>query len=496
MSLWDWLFPKNKSTYSSGGGTGGGGGGGWGGLPTLPGGSKILSEAKEIGKQIGEQLGKQSGEQITAPKTTTTTTYTPTVERRETEIASRSIDPYERARQEAETMARSLGIDPRAVDPGYVSALVSGDVDKYMQEKAGGQTATTEARQFTGPAYIPGYTSSGGSSSSGTRYTPQAPDFRPQIQKWGQETLNTLLAKIEQAKQQGLAGLQGVDQLIRQQTQAGLSASDVEKAKMLQQIYEAAEASGAYRGGESVAGQIAANTMAGNIAGQLRQIEAQQLAEIQRAIQQIEQQAEQEKIAAQSDVSAKELQALMDAERYGADYALKAAGQDLAERQFDFTKDIERQKADLERQKFIASKEWQDFQKQLALDDVEWSRSENNPAVRGQLIANEIARLKLLNLPKELELEIQKLEQDLLQGRASINEIYTRIRNAAAGVKQEQLSAYKGMIDQMYGEKNPVTGAVAYNTEAVKNYIRNLNLSGQITDEEAKQLLSLYGFSY
>ncbi len=342
----------------------------------------------------------------------------------------------------------------------------------------------------------------------------QKPNFQPMIKDWGQNMRQSLLAKIEQAKQAGISGYSGLENIIRQGTQQALSENDIERARALQRVYEATEATGGYRGGQSITGQIQANTMAGQVAGQIRQDELNKLAEVAKAIEQIKQQAEQEKVSAEADVAAKELQALMDAEKYGADYALRAAQQSLAERQFDFTKGLQQEQQRLEWEKFNASKEWQDFQKQFQLDEQAWARNESNPDVRRKILENEITQLKLLNLPRQLELELQDLEQKIAQGVVSMEQARAAIKNMQTQANLEQqrinlskqqyldskaqakINSYKSQIDQFYATPDPNTGAVTYNWAAIKQYIQNLNTTGQISDAEAKALLSMYGFSY
>ena len=52
------------------------------------------------------------------------------------------------------------------------------------------------------------------------------------------------------------------------------------------------------------------------------------------------------------------------------------------------------------------------------------------------------------------------------------------------------------MIDQLYAMQDTNTGAVTYNYASIRDYIRNLNTTGQISDDEAKKLLGMYGFTY
>lgn len=385
---------------------------------------------------------------------------------------------------QAKLSAYMSGADPSNVDPNYIKSLATGTpynpVLPVNYEKSSKSSAPSVYSDTAGTmeSYQP--------STPGNIGYQRPPDYTDMIKKGFEERRKALLSQIDQALSKNLSGYAGMADQAQSMYRQALSQSDVERARAIQRILEATEASGGYRGGQNISGQIAANTMAQQTAGQLQQNLAQQLQEIARAQQLLKEQAEQQKVQAQAATSAEEIDALVRAQQ---------AAEQLA---------LQQQQQALEWAKFDASKEWQDFQKQFQLDEQAWSRNENNPQVRAQILQNEITRLKLLNLPRELQLEVQRLEQELAQGRVSMEEARARIQNmqTQANLEQQRIDLskqqyqqglYNNYVSQIdnspYVTRDDYGNMQVTNPTALRNYIISLNLSDELTD----QLLLRYG---
>lgn len=106
---------------------------------------------------------------------------------------------------------------------------------------------------------------------------------------------------------------------------------------------------------------------------------------------------------------------------------------------------------------------------QMQQDQIKWSQNPDNPQVRGQIIANETAALKLLSLPQELELRLKQMEQDLQSGaisqeqaRATIAKIYNDMASGSSASKSEASNEGKTYL---YNDIDAADDPVAYVTE-------------------------------
>lgn len=266
--------------------------------------------------------------------------------------------------------------------------------------------------------------------------TAAMPDFSGTINAWKENVRNSLLSKIDAALASGLSQYANAGALAEQGASTALNQNDIERAKALQKIYDASEAAGQGRGGMNVTGQIAVNTQAQQGANRINQDLANYLRDIENAKNTLRSQAEQQKVQAMSDVESQALQELMESQKWGYDYGLSKQAQDLANRQFNFT-------SDLQTKQFNADEAWRDWQKRWETEQAAWSKSADNPQVQAQVLANkaqilsnQLAALQLQNYPQEEKLKLQQMQKEIEQiGKGPVLSDYDRQMN---NIKLEQ----------------------------------------------------------
>jgi hypothetical protein len=304
----------------------------------------------------------------------------------------------------------------------------------------------------------------------------------------------SLLAKIEAAKNKALSGYGGLSDQAVQRSQGDLETNNADLAQSLRRVFEGSEAAGGYRGGMSVQGQIDANTTAQANANQIRQNKTTTLNDIAREIEQVNQDAEQSKISAEADTESQLQQALIDAEKFGANYDLDRAGLDLQNRQFEFGKGIQEGQLTgnyngqdtLDKQRFDAEQAWNEWNKQWQIENEAWQRNPDNPQVLGQilqnkaqLLSNQLAELELKNYPEEQKLKIQEYKK-------RIAEI-----GAAPAMSQYDIDIKKAQLDQIKAETENIRNpAPAQPTQSeTSNYYTSsaLNELQKLPDYKSKK---------
>ncbi|MEN6317054.1 MAG: peptidoglycan-binding domain-containing protein [Clostridiaceae bacterium] len=300
-----------------------------------------------------------------------------------------------------------------------------------------------------------------------------------------------LLAKIEAARNKALGAYGGLSDQAVQSAQGNLESNYADLAQSLRKVFEGSEAAGGYRGGMSVQGQIDANTVAQNNANAIRQNKTNTLNDIARNIEQINKEAEQDKIASEADTEAQLSQALMDADKYGADYDLQRAGVDLQNRQFDFSKGIQEGQLTgtyggqdtLAKQQFDAEQAWNEWNKEWEIENEAWQRSADNPQVqaqvlqnKAQMLANQLATLELQNYPEEQKLKIQ-------QYRKEIEQI-----GAVPAMSQYDIDIKKAQLDQIKAETDNLRNPEPTQTETSNYYTSSaLNELNKLPDIASKK---------
>lgn len=315
---------------------------------------------------------------------------------------------------------------------------------------------------------------------------------RGRIQDWGSELKASMIAKIEAARKGGLGQYANAGTLATQQTKSALDQNAVDKARAIEQILQASEAAGQGRGGMNVSGQIAANTMAQQNANLARTNLSNNLAAIEQAKADVNTQADQAKIGAEADVQARVLQAIMEAEQFGANMDLQGRGLDLQNKQFNFS-------SGLQTKQFDADQAWRQWQKDFEIENQAWQRSADNPALQAQVLANksailnnQLAELELQNYPEEQKLRMQQLRKEIAQiGKAPAMSQYEKdmqnikldqARIELENTKNGQKTDYTPFIKQLYLSTDPLTGQTTFDADGARGYIINLNLPDAETD--------------
>lgn len=80
----------------------------------------------------------------------------------------------------------------------------------------------------------------------------------------------------------------------------------------------------------------------------------------------------------------------------------------------------------------LDSQHW-DAEYKLRLDEFMWSKSANNPQVKGQILENQIRELELKNLPEAQKLELAQIKQALAAGQINVDIAKTELANLRAG---------------------------------------------------------------
>jgi hypothetical protein len=334
---------------------------------------------------------------------------------------------------------------------------------------------------------------------------PQQPTFdraaaERSIRGWGDNLKNSLKSKIEAARQSGLSQYANAGTLATQQTASSLNQNAVEKANAIQQILQASEAAGQGRGGMNVTGQIAANTRSQQNANEARMNLGNNLNAIETAKAGINTQADQQNIQSEADVEAQVLQAILDAEKFGANIDLQGRGLDLQNKEFEFN-------SDLKTKQFTSDESWREWQKQFEIENQAWQRSPDNPQMQAQVLANksailnnQLAALELQNYPEEQKLRLQKIRSEIAQiGKApAVSDYDSQMNNIKLeqarveleNVKKGQKTDYTPFINQLY--LDPTTGIL--NKAGLIDYLQNLSNSG-VSEAEVRAYATKYGVS-
>jgi hypothetical protein len=313
------------------------------------------------------------------------------------------------------------------------------------------------------------------------------------------------LTAIRQAYDQARAGYIGQNDVVNQQADSALRANDVNYyAQALPQLRAAMEAAGNYGGGEMVGQNVNLLASKGQNANDINVSRANQLQAIANAVQQLN---------AEQPIKEAEINASMDAQ--AANNSLQAIQNALAQQNTNFSQTMDAYKLGLDQQNI----KWQ---QKFQQDQADWERSTSNPSVLAQILANEAATINLQYLPEQMKLELQKIQQDIANGRlttqaqldetrarikqiadnsaqgwAQINNQKTQINNQQAqDAQQNSTAAYNNAVNQIdnsvYVTKDPYTNALTVsNPTGLRSYIISLSLP----DAQTRQLLLRYGLN-
>jgi hypothetical protein len=385
-----------------------------------------------------------------------------------------------------------------------------------------GTTGETQPQLVTPRSYVP---TTGSDSSKNLEYLREAastPYPKQSMEYYDpQYYVDQANKQLAASKESGIEGLRaaydkarteltGQTPAIQQNAQNALNSNDVYYyTQGLPQLRAAMEQTGQYGGGEMLNQNVNLLAMRGQNANDINVQANNQLQQLKNAVAQLNAEQPLKEAELSSSMDAAGLAAALQAANTGVQNQLAAANQSFNQ--------------SMQTQQFQADQSYRTWQQQMAQDEAAWARSSSNPNVAAQILSNEAAKINLQYLPDQLKAELQRIQQDISNGRlttqSQLEETRARIRQIGASISQgqqqidnqqanqsyarstEKVNNYKSQIDQMYltPSYDDYSGKItrySYNTNAIRDYIRNLNTSGMLSDSEAKQLLALYGFSY
>ncbi len=261
----------------------------------------------------------------------------------------------------------------------------------------------------------------------GLKYKPPAytrPDYTPLIKNRFSNLRNSTLAKLKASKESALNQYAGAEDIAQQTGREALDQNDVERAKALQSLRAAMEASGQYGGGENVTGNIGINTTAQQNANLINQDVLNRINKVKAAKDLINKQAADNEVAMQGDLNAQETDALLNANQY-------ADGMDFQNNQFQYkiSKDAQDRLDKLTQvdtqnsqwqQTFDTNEKWREYEAKFQEQDALWNKNLENPAVQSQILANkasllsnQLAELELKNYPQEQKLMLDKIKKEI-----------------------------------------------------------------------------------
>jgi len=140
----------------------------------------------------------------------------------------------------------------------------------------------------------------------------------------------------------------------------------------------------------------------------------------------------------------------------------------------------------------LANKDLTEYEKKFEYEKYQWDKSEDNPDVKAQMIANKISQINLDNLPEEIRLEFGKMAEDLKQMQIT-TKYMPRENEAKLNEYKAKLDNYESMINAREEEKIdnlPTTGTqlASYNKQLDgyrTQYADDLNQALMAIDEPA-----------
>jgi hypothetical protein len=320
------------------------------------------------------------------------------------------------------------------------------------------------------------------------QYTYKKPDYTPLINDYYGNVKNSLLAKLRANKLAAQAQYANQADLARQSGFQALNDNDIQKAKSIQQLRSAMEASGQYGGGENVSANVAIGTQAQQNANDINKQVMNTVNDIQTQNDLIDKQAADNQLAIESDVGAQQGQALLNAadkeyqmSKDEIDRMDRLAQIDTANKQWQTSYD--------------ADQKWKDFNARMQEQETLWQKNPDNPAVQGQiisnkaaLIANQLAEMEIRNYPEEEKLKLQQLKKQISQIGAT-----PAMTQYDIDIKKAQLDQIKAETSKIREEANTAKYDNPYYVTPEKK-IDSMKASGKTSDDIERYILN-GGFS-
>ncbi len=204
------------------------------------------------------------------------------------------------------------GADPNTVNMGYVQARAGGTQQQYINNvlgKSQQSTAPTASRATTPVSSAPAY---------------KAPNFTKQVNNIYDPMIQSNLANLKAAYDKARGNINSQIPGIQQDARQARTMNETDYIKSLPDLYRAMEAAG-QKGGENITGNVNLLTTRGQNLGGINQTEMNNLAALQNAIAQLNAEQPLKEQEVRGQLQSEQAKALMDAQQYGLDYAMRMA---------------------------------------------------------------------------------------------------------------------------------------------------------------------------
>lgn len=414
------------------------------------------------------------------------------------------------------------------------------------------------------------------STTSATTPTYQGPDIQGMINSLKQAQINASIANLGKAKTNALGAYQGAENTINQTAQSQRNVNSIASQKGALDFAKYLASRGLVNSGTAAQGEISRNVALQGAQSAVGTNESNQLAEVANKRAGIESGYQSDLAAAQSGAETNALQlAIQEAQRQdelnrnqayqAAQLKLQEAGltgayngqQTLAGKQLDtdialseaaltgmykgnttlaaqqqaldnefrtgqfdwnkqqdlWSRGFQTGQLDYQKARDLVSDKRYDAEWKQNLDDIAWSKNENNPYVRAQVLQNEAqdlniqaAQLNLDNLPEQIRLNLEQMQKEIAQIgvtpalTADEQEMQKlKIDAAKADLIQVQVQQYTNYIDSAfatptvdeYGNKS----GVSYDKAAILNYLSSLKDSYGVSEEILDSIAAIYGIT-
>jgi hypothetical protein len=414
--------------------------------------------------------------------------------------------------------AYAAGANPNNISPGYVQAVSAGTQQQYTDKLLG----TVQKKQTAG------------TSTTGTGYEApvyEAPDFTKQVNNIYNPMISSNLANLKAAYDKARSDVNAQIPGIQQDARQARTLNETDYIKSLPDLYRAMEAAG-QKGGENITGNIALQTTRGANLGGINQTEMTNLAALQKAIADLNAEQPLKEQSVRQDLQSQQAQALMDAQKYGLDYALKMADltgnvevspgvsmPTLQAQQYQSNKAL--QEAGLtglyNGQQTLAAQQQALAAKQQDLDNLYRSQVFDYNVSRDTVADTQWQKTMNLNLRQQSFSEAQaSIQNALSQQRISQEDASQALQwakfNAESDpnsldnqIKKSQLdlNTYSKSnavlndttqrLDSMYLTKDSITGDMKRNANFSDAQLRSAIIALNLPDDQTDALLSRYG---
>jgi hypothetical protein len=414
--------------------------------------------------------------------------------------------------------ASAVGANPNNIDMGYVQAMSSNTVPQYVDNVLSGkvtpqpsgvsQSSNVVSAQGVIPSATKAYsapvaTQPVQATAQPTQTAYKAPDFTKQVNDIYNPLISSNLASLKAAYDKARSDITAQTPQIQQDARTARTSNETDYIKSLPELYRAMEAAG-QKGGQNITGNIALQTTRGQNLGQINQTEMNNLAALQKAIADLNAEQPLKEQSVQQQLQSDQAKALMDANQYGLDYALKMA---------DLTGNVEVSPGvsvpTLQAQQYLTNKALQEAgltgtyngQSTLAAQQQASNQAMNEASLTGTYKGQQTLAAKqqeLDNLYRQQTFDYTKSRDavsdtqwqqtmNLNLRQQSFNEAQQKIENALSQKRISQEDASQALQWAKYNaEKDPTS----LDNQIKSAQLSGLNLSNTQTELENKNLQS------